>query len=40
MVLIQTVYIQDILGDKTENLPEDKPQKDDESEILPTGSRA
>jgi predicted PurR-regulated permease PerM len=39
MVLIQTVYIQDILGDKTENLPEDNQQKDGESDVLLTGSR-
>lgn len=27
MVLIQTIYIQDVLGDKTENLPEDNASK-------------
>jgi predicted PurR-regulated permease PerM len=40
MVLVQTIYIQDILGDTTENLPEDKPQKDIDDSVLPTGSRA
>ncbi len=40
MVLIQTIYIQDILGDKAQNLPEDKSQKGNEGEILPIGSRA
>ncbi len=36
MVLVQTIYIQDILGDKTENLPEDKLQKNFDGDILPT----
>ncbi len=39
MVLVQTIYIQDILGDKTENLPDNQLQKD-EGNVLPTGSRA
>lgn len=29
MVLVQTVYIQDVLGDKTDNLPEDIPQRNE-----------
>ena len=29
MVLVQTLYIQDVLGDKTDNLPEDIPQKNE-----------
>ena len=40
MVLVQTIYIQDILGDETENLPEDNQQKDKADDVLPTGSRA
>ncbi|HEX8287579.1 MAG TPA: AI-2E family transporter [Pyrinomonadaceae bacterium] len=31
MVLVQTIYIQDILGEQTDNLPEDAPQRDEES---------
>lgn len=38
MVLIQTIYIQDILGDDPENLPEDNAQ--DKIGTLPEGSRA
>jgi predicted PurR-regulated permease PerM len=38
MVLVQTIYIQDILGDKTENLPEDTSQRD-RDDVLPKGSR-
>lgn len=39
MVLVQTLYIQDVLGDKPGNLPDDNdPENDDD--ILPTGSRA
>jgi predicted PurR-regulated permease PerM len=40
MVLVQTIYIQDILGDEPENLPEDNEQKDKAADSLPTGSRA
>jgi predicted PurR-regulated permease PerM len=29
MVLVQTLYIHDVLGDKTDNLPEDIPQKNE-----------
>ena len=29
MVLVQTIYIQDILGDEPDNLPEEEPQKDE-----------
>jgi predicted PurR-regulated permease PerM len=36
MVLVQTIYIQDILGEETENLPEDVPQGSEESS---TGSK-
>lgn len=39
MVLVQTLYIQDVLGDKTDNLPEDNDNKN-EDDVLPTGSRA
>ncbi len=38
MVLVQTLYIQDVLGDKTDNLPEDNAVRDND-EVLPTGSR-
>ena len=38
MVLVQTLYIQDVLGDKTDNLPEDNAARDND-EVLPTGSR-
>jgi len=38
MVLVQTLYIQDVLGDEPENLPEDNAVKDND-EVLPTGSR-
>ncbi|MDQ3713111.1 MAG: hypothetical protein M3388_12950, partial [Acidobacteriota bacterium] len=30
MVLVQTLYIQDVLGDKADNLPEDAPHQNDE----------
>jgi predicted PurR-regulated permease PerM len=40
MVLVQTIYIQDILGDEPENLTEDNQQKDKAADILPSGSRA
>jgi predicted PurR-regulated permease PerM len=30
MVLVQTLYIQDVLGDSTDNLPEDAPRQSDE----------
>ena len=39
MVLVQTLYIQDVLGDKPENLPEDNDPKNTD-DVLPTGSRA
>lgn len=39
MVLVQTIYIQDVLGDKTENLPEDNAAEKSDG-VLPTGSRA
>ena len=39
MVLVQTIYIQDVLGDEPENLPEDNSRSDD-GDVLPTGSRA
>jgi len=35
MVLVQTLYIQDVLGDKTDNLPEDAPHSD-EGKVLST----
>lgn len=38
MVLVQTLYIQDVLGDKADNLPEDNDPKNSD-DILPTGSR-
>ena len=38
MVLVQTLYIQDVLGDKTDNLPEDNAAENTD-EVLPTGSR-
>ncbi len=38
MVLVQTLYIQDVLGDKTDNLPEDNVAGDND-EVLPTGSQ-
>jgi predicted PurR-regulated permease PerM len=31
MVLVQTLYIQDVLGDKPDNLPADNQQKSDDS---------
>jgi predicted PurR-regulated permease PerM len=40
MVLVQTIYIQDILGDEPENLTEDNQQKDKTGGGLPSGSRA
>lgn len=41
MVLIQTIYIQDILGDEPDNLPEDNaPEKNLSEGRLPSGSRA
>lgn len=40
MVLIQTIYIQDILGDEPHNLPEDNDAAEKSDEILPVGSRA
>ena len=39
MVLIQTLYIQDVLGDKPDNLPEDN-DASKTGDVLPTGSRA
>ena len=39
MVLVQTLYIQDVLGDEPENLPEDNAQEN-KDETLMTGSRA
>jgi predicted PurR-regulated permease PerM len=38
MVLVQTLYIQDVLGDEPDNMPEDNAAKNDD-EVLPTGSR-
>ncbi len=38
MVLVQTLYIQDVLGDKADNLPEDNAEENSD-DILPTGSR-
>ena len=38
MVLVQTLYIEDILGDKADNLPEVNAEQN-KNEILPTGSR-
>ena len=38
MVLVQTLYIQDVLGEKTDNLPEDN-APENKDEVLPTGSR-
>ena len=38
MVLVQTLYIQDVLGDKTDNLPEDNAAAN-AGEVLPSGSR-
>lgn len=41
MVLIQTIYIQDVLGDAPHNLAEDNtPEKDIEKGEMPSGSRA
>jgi predicted PurR-regulated permease PerM len=41
MILIQTIYIQDILGDAPRNLPEDNTaEKDLERGEMPSGSRA
>jgi predicted PurR-regulated permease PerM len=40
MVLVQTIYIQDILGDKPDSLPEDNDAAEKSDEILPVGSRA
>jgi predicted PurR-regulated permease PerM len=39
MVLVQTLYIQDVLGDEPDNMPEDNEAKDGDG-VLPTGSRA
>jgi predicted PurR-regulated permease PerM len=39
MVLVQTLYIQDVLGDMPENMPEDN-AAENKDEVLPTGSRA
>ena len=39
MVLVQTLYIEDILGDKAENLPADNDAANADG-VLPTGSRA
>ncbi len=39
MVLVQTLYIQDVLGDEPENMPEDN-AAENKDEVLPTGSRA
>ena len=38
MVLVQTLYIQDVLGDEPENMPEDN-AAENKDEVLPTGSR-
>lgn len=38
MVLVQTLYIEDVLGDKADNLPEDN-APENKDEVLPTGSR-
>ncbi|MCY7346629.1 MAG: AI-2E family transporter [Pyrinomonadaceae bacterium] len=38
MVLIQTLYIEDVLGDKADNLPKDNAEEN-QNKILPTGSR-
>ena len=38
MVLVQTLYIEDVLGDKADNLPEDN-EAASKDEILPKGSR-
>ena len=38
MVLVQTLYIEDVLGDKADNLPEINAEEN-KDEILPTGSR-
>ncbi len=38
MVLVQTLYIEDVLGDKADNLPEDNAAGNTDG-ILPTGSR-
>ncbi len=38
MVLVQTLYIQDVLGDKADNLPVDNAEENSD-DILPTGSR-
>jgi predicted PurR-regulated permease PerM len=38
MVLVQTLYIQDVLGEETDNLPEDNVAGDND-EVLPTGSQ-
>ncbi len=38
MVLVQTLYIQDVLGDVTDNLPEDNTAEKSDG-VLPTGSR-
>ncbi len=34
MVLVQTLYIQDVLGDKADNLPEDAPHQSDEKDLV------
>jgi len=34
MVLVQTLYIQDVLGDKADNLPEDAPHQSDEKGLV------
>ena len=39
MVLVQTLYIQDVLGDMPENMPEDN-AAENKNEVLQTGSRA
>ncbi len=36
MVLVQTLYIQDVLGDKTENLPEDAPNNNKKDSVTET----
>lgn len=38
MVLVQTLYIEDVLGDKADNLP-DENEGENKDEILPEGSR-
>jgi len=37
MVLVQTLYIQDVLGDEPDNLPADEPDKQEDAEEIQTG---